>query len=394
MTDNFFLYLSDILHDPSFQKLFLFFIVSLIVVWFLTFEKTRLEKRRKIALQRFSQNPILTPMEDFLWEKEAVFNPAAFYDKGRVHLLYRAIGPEGISRIGYASSVDGIHFDERLPYPIYEARGGFTESTARRLHGPAGYDMIAYPSGGGWGGVEDPRIVKIDDRLYMTFVAFDGWGFVRMAFTSISTKDFFRKIWKWRTPSLISPPGEIHKNWVLFPEKLDGKYAVLHSISPSVSIAYVDSLEEFDDENVFIKSQYKKSGRDGHWDSWVRGVGPPPIKTKHGWLVLYHAMDNNDPNRYKIGAMILDKHDPTKILYRSDEPLLEPDHWYENDGKPGVVYSCGAVVLDDDLIIYYGGGDKVIAAAKINLEHFIQNLIAHKSEMFTPRPVVVETSIV
>ena len=117
------------------------------------------------------------------------------------------------------------------------------------------------------------------------------------------------------------------------------------------------------------------AGRAYAWDNLMRGAGPPPIKTPYGWLLLYHAMDRRDPNRYKIGAMILDEKDPTKILYRSRQPILEPDMPYENEGyKAGVVYSCGAVVKDNELFIYYGGADKVSCVASVPFDKFLNDL--------------------
>ena len=113
----------------------------------------------------------------------------------------------------------------------------------------------------------------------------------------------------------------------------------------------------------------------GAWDTWIRGAGPPPLKTKDGWLLLYHAMDVRDPNRYKLGAMLLDLNDPTKVLYRSRTPILEPDVYYENQGfKAGVVYSCGAVVKDGELYVYYGGADSVTCVAMANLDTFLDEL--------------------
>ena len=115
---------------------------------------------------------------------------------------------------------------------------------------------------------------------------------------------------------LISPPGEIHKNWVIFPEKLNGKFAVLHSITPKIAIDYFDSLDDFDGEK-YITSKYVRPPESGSWDSWVRGAGPPPIKTHTGWLLLYHAMDYRDPNRYK-GAMLLDLAEGITPLQKAD----------------------------------------------------------------------------
>ena len=188
------------------------------------------------------------------------------------------------------------------------------------------------------------------------------------------------------TPVFLSPPGEVHKNWVLFPEKINGKFAILHSISPKIMIDYVDDFSEFDAEERNIESRYSRLSGLAGWDSWVRGAGPPPIRTRLGWLLFYHAMDVRDPNRYKLGAMILDLGDPTKILYRSQMPLMEPEEWYENNGwKSGVIYSCGAVVKDGELYVYYGGADSVVCVAVANLEHFLDELVRNGSPRLTKK---------
>jgi predicted GH43/DUF377 family glycosyl hydrolase len=349
---------------------------------------------RTVQLHRSGRNPILTPTA-LEWESEAVFNPAAFTDNGRVHLLYRAMGPDGVSRLGYASSEDGIHFDERLDYPVFTPRKGFGAPTEEAIHGPQTYDIIANPSGGGWAGCEDPRAVKVDGRVYLSYVAFDGWNFVRQALTSIALPHVHAKNWQWRNPVLISKPGEIQKNWVIFPEKINGKFAILHGLSPKVHIEYLDSLDDLDG-NTFIDSLPQAhgagyTGRTDKWDSRVRGAGAPPLKTPLGWLLLYHATDKYDPGKYKLGAMILDEHDPTKILYRSDNPVLEPQEWYENQGKPGVVYTCGAVIVSGNLIVYYGGGDKHIAVARANIDKFIGALTeGHSAKLETVSHVNTE----
>ena len=173
----------------------------------------------------------------------------------------------------------------------------------------------------------------------------------------------------------------MHKNWVIFPEKIKEKFAILHSITPTIRIDYFDTLDF--DNNPNIKSYYCSSGRDQYWDNWIRGVGPPPIKTQEGWLVLYHAMDKRDPNRYKFGALILDENDPTKILYRANQPLLEPDAWYENEGyKAGVVYTCGAIIIGEKLFVYYGGADTVICAATVNLNELLSKITSSQPTKF------------
>jgi predicted GH43/DUF377 family glycosyl hydrolase len=342
------------------------------------FAQCSLESPRT-RLHRFPKNPVLSPTL-LEWESEAVFNPAAFCDNGRVHLLYRAMGPDGVSRIGYASSPDGVHFDERLIYPIYTPTFGIGIPDPINHLGTEEYNTVTNPSGGGWAGCEDPRAVVIDGRAYMSFVAFDGWNFIRQALTSISLENLNQKNWEWRKPVLISHPGQTHKNWVIFPEKINGKYAILHGLSPKIHVDYVDSLDDFDGD-TFINSLppaggngYSDDSRKQHWDTRVRGAGAPPIKTDMGWLLLYHANDKRDPGKYKLGAMILDLNDPTKILYRTSAPILEPNEWYENEGKPGVVYTCGAVIINENLIVYYGGGDKHIAVARANVKEFLDAL--------------------
>ena len=321
-----------------------------------------------IKLDRAPHNPILKPSERSHWESQATFNPAALYADGKVHLIYRAIGKDDVSVLGYAMSHNGHHIHERLAEPVFAAAKKEIDRSS-----PA----ADYGSGGGWsGGCEDPRLTLVDNIVYLLYTAFDGWGSIRIALSSISLEDFLNKKWNWEEPVIISPPGEIHKNWVIFPEKINGKYAILHSVSPTVRVDYFNDLNELRAEDKFIESKYVKAGRRKSWDSWVRGAGPPPIKTKKGWLLLYHAMDHTDPNRYKLGAMLLDLNDPTKILHRSSGPVLEPDACYENEGfKAGVVYSCGAVAIDGKLFVYYGGADSVTCVATADLDLFLKELI-------------------
>ena len=326
--------------------------------------------------RKHESNPIIEPRHDLVWEMKATFNPAAIQAGGRVHLLYRAIGGDDTSVLGYAASDDGVTFVERSLVPAYEHRMVKNDE-------PTPAEPVITPtycSGGGWnGGSEDPRLTVIeeDGRAYLTYTAFDGWGSVRIAMSSIRVDDFLNKKWNWTEPVLMSPPGEIHKNWMLFPEKINGKYAILHSIAPRVLVDYFDSLEYFKDDDGMINGSVRKMQvtEEGRWESLVRGAGPPPIKTKDGWLLLYHAVEAREPNRYKLGAMMLDLHDPTKVLYRSRAPILEPEEWYENTGwKSGIVYSCGAVVKEGELYVYYGGADSVVCVAIANLDHFLEEL--------------------
>ena len=331
-------------------------------------------RRRFATIQKHEANPIIEPRAENFWEMKATFNPAAVNVDNRVHLLYRAIGGDDMSTLGYAASDDGATIAERPDLFAFKHRSKGEKPLTS-------VPKISYLSGGGCaGGSEDPRLTMIneDGRVYLTYTAFDGWGSVRIALSSIAKDDFVNRRWSWSDPIFLSPAGEVHKNWVLFPEKIKGKYAILHSVSPDILIDYVDDLAEFENDERSIKSRYSRYSDQKVWDNWVRGAGPPPIKTRLGWLLFYHAMDVRDPNRYKLGAMILDLNDPTKILYRSQMPVLEPEEWYENTGwKTGVVYSCGAVVKDGELYVYYGGADSVVCVAVANLDHFLDELVQH-----------------
>jgi predicted GH43/DUF377 family glycosyl hydrolase len=331
------------------------------------------------SLKRLRENPILEPKADSWWESQAVFNPGVVYDGEWVHLFYRALGHDGISRIGYARSRDGVHF-ERFPRPAYDPGVGFAipepmpgvKTKGKLSYATLTYDTDLYASGGGWGGSEDPRAVIIDGRLYMTFGVFESWQSMRLAVTSLPLTDLRHALWHWSPHIPMSPKEQTNKNWVLFPEKIHGAFAVLHALTPKISVEYVDDLETLREKP--IQSNNQRSGRPGHWDAFVRGAAAPPIKTNEGWLLLYHGMNPAHGAGYNVGAMLLDLSDPTKVLYRSEHPILVPKEWYENDWKEGVVYASGAVVKDGELIVYYGGGDKRIAAASVPLKTLLRDL--------------------
>lgn len=328
------------------------------------------EGKRENQLIKSEFNPIISPNEENDWESWQTFNPGAVLLDDKTHFFYRAIGSDGISRLGYAVSNDGVKVDERLPYPIYEHNRG------RHQHMSA----AAFASGWGFGGAEDPRVTLVegDDRLYMTYTACD--NDLRVGLTSIKLADLLKRKWDWKTPILISPPGQTNKNWVLFPEKINGKYAILHSISPEIGISYFDDLDF--ESGTFIKSNFngkvtKKSG--ALWECYVRGVGASPIKTPYGWLILYHALENGDSGKYKVGAMLLDLKDPEKIRFRSKNPILEPVESYENEGfKSGIVYVTGVIENEGKIMVYYGGADSYVNVAYADTEDFLQNLMKDK----------------
>ncbi len=314
-------------------------------------------------------NPMLSPHPKNDWESFCTFNPAALLADEKVHLLYRAQGFDYVSQIGYAASEDGLSIDLRHPKPAYRPTQPFEGVSL-----PAGDPENAFVSGGSCGGCEDPRATIIDDRVYMTYVAYNGWDHPRIALTSLSLKDFLAQKFLWEKPVLISRPGIVDKSACIFPEKINGKYVILHRVFPNILIDYVDSLD-FTGEN-FLEGHAKIEPRSREWwDSRKIGAGAPPLKTKDGWLLIYQAVDDKDASQYKVGAMLLDLNDPSKVLFRSAKPILEPVEEYENFGfKAGVVYPCGAVIKDDTLFVYYGGADSFVCVATAPLEEFLNNL--------------------
>jgi len=344
-----------------------------------------------LKLGRAQENPIMSPGV-YGWESQAVFNPAAIKIGGRVHLFYRAMGGDGVSRIGYASSPDGINFDVRLTHPVYVART-YDESKKHFPHTSPSrmtYDIYRNPSGGGWGGCEDPRAVSIEGIVYLTFNIFNGWHSMSVAVTAIAESDLLEQKWKWNNFTYLSKPDGRQKNWVLFPEKIGGKFALFYNLDKGdpdrVHIKFMNDLnieeaptdEEAPDPQLLPDHEVT-------WHNRTRSAAAPPIKTKDGWLLLYHAMDTNDPGKYKVGAMLLDLNDPTKVLYRAQRPILAPDQWYENDWKPGIVYASGAVVKGGDLFVYYGGGDKYIGMASIKIAELLKGLREHSGVKLTKR---------
>lgn len=309
------------------------------------------EGTRRIKLERFKGNPIIKPIPEHDWEAKYTLNPAAVYEEGIVHIVYRAQGNDDTSVLGYAVSHDGFRIDERLPEPIYVPRESFEKKEKP-----------------GFSGCEDPRITKIEDRYYMFYTAYNGKDPWRVALTSISVEDFINRRFKWEKPKLISPPGIDDKNSCVFEEKIRGKYVILHRIDPCIWIDYVDDLEF--GENKWVKGEILLGPREGKWDSERVGIAGPPIKTKEGWFLIYHGVSKED-NKYRIGAVLLDLKYPDQIITRIDYPILEPEEDYEKKGlRPNTVFSCGNVVIKDKLYIYYGGADEVIGVATMDFPPF------------------------
>ncbi|MFZ2049253.1 MAG: hypothetical protein WAV25_03090 [Minisyncoccia bacterium] len=306
--------------------------------------------------KRYKNNPILEPNSSHAWEAQAVLNPAAIYLKGKTHLLYRAISNDNTSTIGYASSKDGFNIDDRLKGPVYVPRENFE---MKKIEGNNS-------------GCEDPRLTKIGDRIYMFYTAYDGIGPPRVAASSISEKDFLRQNFNWSVPELITPGGVDDKDACIFPEKFGKKYLVLHRIGTDICADYLNSLD-------FKKDKVTKcirvfGPRERAWDSVKVGITAPPIKTKKGWLLLYHAISRAH-HEYRVGAVLLDLKDPTVVIARLADPILEPREEYEKHGLVNnVVFPCGVILNKGILYIYYGGADKVVGVATMKLDTLLTAL--------------------
>jgi predicted GH43/DUF377 family glycosyl hydrolase len=290
-------------------------------------------------MKRFRGNPILGPIGTHGWESRRVFNSAVSRVDKKIHILYRAMGDDNVSRLGYAASSDGYNIEERLPLPVFEPACA-TEKD----------------------GCEDPRLTLLDDKLIMAYTAFGNYGsqgVYQVSLTSIAVKDFLSKRWVWSERRLVFP-GIRNKDAVVFPRKFDGKYLMFHRLEPDVCMARSDDLQRWYDMKFIMGPRVKS------WDCWKVGAAGTPIELNEGWLFIYHGA--NFEKAYSLGVALLDRNNPEEILSRCEEPILTPAEDYERFGKvPNVVFSCGNVLMDEQVLVYYGGADSVLCVATYDL---------------------------
>ncbi len=312
-------------------------------------------KSALLTFERPPTNPIIAPIKEHRWENKYTLNPAALAVGDDTHLLYRAMGDEDISVIGYARSHDGIRIDERLDQPIYSPRDD--EEIKQRP---------------GNSGCEDPRLTQIDNKIYMIYTAYDAQSTTKAALTTISVEDFTSRQWNWSRPIIITDPRQNNKDVCLFPEKIRDKYYFFHRLDPDMWIDAVDDLDFV--HKTYLTGTIFMRPRKGKWDDIKIGISCPPIKTEKGWLVIYHGISSADRN-YRQGALLCDLEYPDHILARIDEPILEPKAPYETNGlRPGTIFVCGSVVKDGTLFLYYGGADQYTAVATIGMDKLLDAL--------------------
>ena len=309
----------------------------------------------KNKINRFPGNPIITPRPGVLWEAGGTINPAAIYLDGKTHILYRAVASGNVSTLGYAVSYDGLSIDERSSKPVYFPRASFETR----------------PNESSNFGCEDPRIVEIGNKLYINYTAYDGIT-PRVAVSSIPTKDFLAKRWSsWSNPEVITPESISNKDSTILPEPVKGGYMVFHRVNESVCADLVASLD-FSKEKITQCIEIIKPRR-GMWDGGKVGISTPPVKTKYGWLMLYHGVSWS--TTYRVGAVLLDLDDPTIVKARTAIPLFEPEEEYERKGLvPNVVFPCGLTIQGATAFMYYGAGDSVIGVATVKLSTLLRML--------------------
>jgi predicted GH43/DUF377 family glycosyl hydrolase len=312
-------------------------------------------------LERYPDNPILRPIREHYWESKYVLNAAAVRIRDRVYLLYRGFGDDGVSRIGLAIT-DGYRVLERLPEPVFTPHDEKDKK-----------------------GVEDPRAVIIEDKIYMLYTAYDG-AIAQISAAEITIDDFLNRRWdRWERMGFAF--RDIwDKDAILFPEKINGRYVIYHRIEPSIWVSYLDKLEFPAPKERHSIILGPRSGR--MWDSLKIGAGSQPIKTKYGWLLIYHGVDRDQV--YRLGVILTDLKNPERLLYRSPNPVLSPETVYEIGDEYSwvrrVVFSCGAVPVkdkavidaDDEILVYYGAADTYICLATARVGDLIPEAIRKK----------------
>jgi predicted GH43/DUF377 family glycosyl hydrolase len=295
---------------------------------------------------RSSLNPILTATDRW-WEARAVFNPAAAVYQGRIALVYRAVGADGLSRFGLAWTRDGEQIEEHPDLPFYEAA----------LDDPFGRL-----------GVEDARLTPLDGQFYLTYCKASvapastpplSWETApfRIRTGLGSTQDFTTM----RELGTILPETNT-KDTVLFPERIGGQYAALVREYPAIQ--YVTSP----DMRQWLQAFPVMEPIPGTWEGERVGAGPPPIRTPWGWLLLYHGNEYlrmpGNQRLYSMGLAVLDGAEPWRVLYRHPDPIFRPESAYETEGPVGnVVFGTGLVAIGERWYLYYGAGDGVIGVA-------------------------------
>jgi predicted GH43/DUF377 family glycosyl hydrolase len=342
--------------------------------------------------QRFPDNPILRPQDirpsSPALKLECLLNPGVFRFDGKVWLLLRvAEGPQQkkgktsfplLAAQGQLKILEFDNSDAKLDLSdrrVLRYDGVDYLTTLSHLRLVAGRDGIHFaedpsyaPLFGQGGletyGIEDCRVTQIGSTYYLTFTEVSANG---VGVGLRSTSDWRR----FTCHGMIFPPH--NKDCALFAEPIGGKHYALHRpSSPAIGGNYI-WLAESPDLVHWGNHRCLVHTRPGMWDSARVGAGAAPIRTPEGWLEIYHGASAE--NRYCLGALLLDLHEPWQVLARSPEPIMEPSAEYERAGFFGnVIFSNGHLVEGDHLTVYYGASDSVICGARFSIRQILQTL--------------------
>jgi predicted GH43/DUF377 family glycosyl hydrolase len=301
---------------------------------------------------RSEHNPILTAA-DVPYLANSVFNPGAARIGTETILLVRVEDLRGISQLHVARSDDGVRDWRFDPEPLLRS------------------DAERHPEEI-WG-CEDPRLTWLTER--------EEWAIAYTAYSrrgplvSLATTRDFRSVVRLGP---VMPPE--NKDAALFPRRITGRWAMIHRPSPlrggaHMWMSFSPDLRHWGDHSVILEA------RDGAWwDAGKIGLGPPPLETPEGWLVLYHGVHaTGDGPIYRVGLALLDLEDPSRVLRRSDNWVLGPFAPYEISGDVGrVVFPCGWVHddADDALRLYYGAADTVVGVATARFSDVMAHILA------------------
>ncbi len=317
------------------------------------------------------------------WESKSVCNPTAIKYKNEIHLLYRGVDENSISSIGHAIIKNGKvkRFSQPVLFPEedYEIKG-----------------------------VEDPRVTKIGNTFYLLYTAFDGEN-ARIAY-AVSNN-----LTKWEKKGVISPNIKVNeaikmvrerryrkawkrqkksypdsflwdKDGVLFPEKINGRFTMLHRFKPEIQIVTFKDFSELKKRRFwvdYIKNIHKHTimKRKFKWESGFIGPGAVPIKIKNEWLLIYHAtkrlyylLSRKDRADYiyTAGAVLLNS---KRELKRLSYPLFKPELDWEKEGSVNdVVFPEGAILDGKNLKIFYGCSDRRIGMAELNIDELLKEI--------------------
>jgi beta-1,2-mannobiose phosphorylase / 1,2-beta-oligomannan phosphorylase len=333
---------------------------------------------------------IILSKTDLEFENEGVLNPAILREGDSVHVLYRAVRNGNHSTIGYC----------RLDGPL---------TVAERWDQPLLVPEFEYESQG----VEDARIVKIDDLFYLTYTGYDGIN-ARGALAVSKELKSFKKL------GVIVPPvtysqfvflaesaAKVNENYyhnhkfyyqesdpekkmmlwdknvVFFPRRINGNLVFLHRIRPGIQIVSVNSIKDLTPdfwETYFLNLQdhIVMDPIHTHEANYI-GSGCPPIETEHGWVLIYHGVRESKKGLiYSACAALLDLEDPSKELARLPCPLFSPEYDWEVRGEVNnVVFPTGTALFGNTLFIYYGAADTHIACASVSFQALVAELLTY-----------------